>query len=384
MQQPYSIHIYFMKTINIMLKPASSLCNMRCKYCFYADVSAARSVSSYGIMSEATVDAMLRTIASEFAPGDRVQFTFQGGEPTLAGLPFFRDFTAKASALSGAMVSYALQTNGLLLNTEWCAFLKEHRFLVGISLDLPADAHDATRVDGNGSSTYKRVTESISLLKKYGVDFNVLSTLTNASARHPKKIWDQLVHLGIDFVQFTPCLGELDGTHSAHALTPQRFASFYTQLFRYWYADYQKGKRRSIKLFDDVVNLMILGKPTSCGMNGTCQPQMVIEADGSVFPCDFYCLDEYKLGNITEQSVSTLLQSPALTAFLQRPHREPALCKDCRYRKFCGGNCKRMQKEICTHGTEPFCGYRQFLDQCGEPLTRLAEAGLRAYLANKT
>ena len=244
MQQPLSIRIDFMKTINIMLKPASSLCNMRCKYCFYADVTAARTVPSYGIMSEATVDAMLRSLAAEFTDGDRICFTFQGGEPTLAGLPFFRRFIENASVLNGVTISYALQTNGLLLNAEWCEFLKENRFLVGVSLDLPTDAHDTVRLDANGNGTYKTVAESLSLLKKHGVACNVLSTLTNSAARHPKKVWNQLVHLGIDYVQFTPCLGNLNGNRTEYALTPRRFASFYTELFRYWYADYQKGKRR--------------------------------------------------------------------------------------------------------------------------------------------
>jgi len=363
-----------MKTIRMMIKPASSLCDMRCKYCFYADVADARAVCSFGMMSDETTDLMLYSIKSELDAGDAVAFAFQGGEPTLAGLSFFRQFVEKTATWKDIRVSYALQTNGLSLDGEWCAFLKEHRFLVGLSLDLLQDSHDATRVDAKGNGTYRRVCDTMALLKKHGVDFNVLCTLTNDVARHPKQVWNQLVSLGIDYVQFTPCLGELDEhAVSPYALTPERFASFYTQLFGLWYADFQKGRGRSIKLFDDIVNQMVLGRPTGCGMNGVCQAQLVIEADGSAYPCDFYCLDEYRMGNITSEHVSELLASEGAKAFLARAHQMPRLCGDCRYARFCGGNCKRMQKEICCVGDDHSCGYRAFLDACGGTLAQLAE-----------
>jgi len=363
-----------MKTVNLMLKPASSLCNMRCRYCFYADVAAMRDIPSHGIMLERTVDSLLRSLYEELSPGDCVRFAFQGGEPTLAGLPFFQSFVAKTKKWEGIRVTYALQTNGLCLDENWCLFLKEHRFLVGLSMELLPKAHDDARVDAAGKGTYSRVLQSLRLLQRHGVEYNVLCTLTKAVARQPEQVWDQLVRLGIDFVQFTPCLGPLEeGIRSPYALTPQLFAAFYTRLFACWYADYRKGKRRSVKLFDDVVNLLVLGKPTGCGTDGACQPQLVVEADGSAYPCDFYCLDEFRLGNLTDQRVSQLLSSPALTQFLQRPHQMPRLCGDCRFRSLCGGNCKRMQREICCSGSDHFCGYQQFLEQCGPVLFRLAQ-----------
>ncbi|MBQ8311302.1 MAG: SPASM domain-containing protein [Clostridia bacterium] len=368
----------------MMIKPASSLCDMRCKYCFYADVADARAVRSFGMMSDTTTDAMLKSIASELNVGDAVSFAFQGGEPTLAGLAFFRRFVEKTETWKDVRVSYALQTNGLLLDDVWCAFLKEHRFLVGLSLDLLPEAHDGARVDARGEGTYRRVVGTMEQLRRYGVDFNVLCTLTSDVARHPKQVWNQLVKLEIDYVQFTPCLGALDGQSSSpYALTPQRFASFYTQLFGLWYADYQKGKRRSVKLFDDIVNQLVLGRPTGCGMDGVCRPQLVIEADGSAYPCDFYCLDEYRMGNITSDSIETLLHSDGAKAFLSRPHTAPRACASCRFARFCGGNCRRMQREICASVTDESCGYSAFLEQCGKPLARLAEQVKSTYLRNQ-
>jgi len=362
-----------MKTVCITIKPASSLCDMRCKYCFYKDVASTRSVHSYGIMADETRDKMLGTIASELNVGDSVIFHFQGGEPTLAGISFFRRFVEKTEKWENIRVSYALQTNGLSLNEEWCALLKEHHFLVGLSLDLLQASHNDARVDTMGDGTYRRVCAAIALLKQHGVSFNVLCTLTNDVARHPQQVWKQLVNLGIDYVQFTPCLGNLDGSPSPYALTPDRFASFYKQLFSLWYADFCAGKGKSIKLFDDVVNQLLLGSPTGCGMDGVCRVQLVVEADGSAYPCDFYCLDEYRMGNLTETAMSTLLKSDAACAFLSRTHQSPQLCKNCPYAHFCGGNCKRMQREICCTGNDTYCGYRDLLDTCGEKLTELAQ-----------
>ena len=365
-----------------MIKPASSLCDMRCKYCFYADVADARAVRSFGMMSDETTDAMLKSIASELEAGDAVGFAFQGGEPTLAGLPFFRRFVEKTREWKNIRVSYALQTNGLSLDAEWCAFLKEHRFLVGLSLDLLQASHDATRVDAGGSGTYRRVCDAMTLLRGHGVDFNVLCTLTSDVARHPKQVWDQLVKLGVDYVQFTPCLGDLDASPSPFALTPERFASFYRRLFALWYADFRAGKRRSVKLFDDVVNQLVLGSPTGCGMDGVCRAQLVIEADGSAYPCDFYCLDQYKMGNITTDPIDALLHSEGAKAFLARSHAPLRICADCRYARFCGGNCKRMRGEICCSESGTFCGYRDFLDACGAQLAALAQ-NVRASLGKR-
>ena len=364
-----------MKSLSIMIKPASSLCNLRCKYCFYEEVSAKRETPCRGMMTEETACRMISKIAEDVSSGDRVQFVFQGGEPTLAGLSFFENFADTVTReMPGISISYALQTNGMLLDDDWCRFLKKHCFLAGISLDILPECHDAVRVNGENNGTYRKVLENIRLSDRYRVDYNILCTLTNAIARHPKQVWNWLVKENISYVQFTPCLGEADTEEkSPYALTPERFASFYKQLFSYWYADYRKGKYRSIKFFDDAVNLLMYGRPTSCGMNGTCRPQLVIEADGSAYPCDFYCLDEFCMGNITEQGPLELLRSEVTANFLNRPHKSPKLCKTCQYAVFCGGNCKRMQKEICCTADGTYCGYRDFLAEYGKTLLEIAD-----------
>lgn len=361
-----------MKQVSIMLKPASAVCNLRCKYCFYADVAQNRATPSFGMMTPETLGAILANVAAELQPGDKVHFVFQGGEPTLAGLDFYRTFAALAGQWQDVQVTYALQTNGILLDEEWCSFLKEHNFLVGVSLDLLRDCHDEVRVDGQGHGTWKQVIRATELLGQYGVEYNVLCTLTNTMARHPRQVWQQLQKLDVRFVQFTPCLGRLEGEKSPFALTPKRFADFYTALFDLWREEMNQGKWRSVKFFDDVINLLVLGRPTGCGMDGVCRPQLVVEADGSAYPCDFYCTDQYRLGNLREQTVSQLLAAPGVQEFVNRPQPRPAFCEACPYDTFCAGSCPRMRGEICYNGQSTYCGYRDFLDRCGEGLAELA------------
>lgn len=369
-----------MRSYSVMIKPASSLCDLRCKYCFYADVANQRSVRSFGMMQPETLEKILENIRRSVGPGDRVSLVFQGGEPTLAGLDFFRAVTAAVDRWDNRIhVDYALQTNAMHLDDEWCRFLREYHFLVGVSYDLLPECQDGVRVDAGGGPTGQRVLKAISLLRQYGVEFNVLCTLTNQIARHPQRVWKQIVEKKLQYVQFTPCLDELEHPgESIYAITPKRFAYFYNTLYGFWLSDYQAGKYRSIKLFDDVIHFMAFGIPTACGMGGRCQSQLVVEADGTVYPCDFYCLDRYVLGNLTEKTIPELLESPAAAEFLTRPVSIPALCAGCSLREFCGGGCARMRSGICCSGSASFCGYQAFLMQNLPSLQRIAMAERRA------
>ena len=361
-----------MNYLTIMIKPASALCNMRCKYCFYDNVANLRDIRTFGMMKQDTVEKMLANIETDLESGDCLTFAFQGGEPTLAGLEYFQYFVnAVKKWEKNIQVNYAIQTNAITLNEAWAQFLKRHSFLVGISMDLLQEQHDAVRVDEHGKGTWKKVLNAIKLLEEYHVDYNVLCTLTNQIARHPKKVWNQIKKLRLKYVQFTPCLGGLDEMEkSINALTPQRFASFYKEIFQYWVADFQTGKYCSIKLFDDLLYLMETGRPAACGMIGQCQPQLIIEADGSTYPCDFYCLDEYCLGNINEKGIRELYQLSFCSSSKERPAL-PDRCASCSYMKMCGGNCKRMQKEICCSPGDEFCGYQEFLNAVIEDLIQI-------------
>ena len=176
-------------------------------------------------------------------------------------------------------------------------------------------------------------------------------------------------------MQFTPCLGFLEQTEkSPWAITPERFASFYNGLFRLWLADLRAGRCRSIKLFDDVLGALAFGISGACGMGGRCHPQLVVEADGTVYPCDFYCLDEYALGSLAEMTIPQLLQQPAVTRFLSRSQTLPMRCSGCRWKEFCGGGCERMRRGVCCTADDTFCGYESFLEENQNELLALARS----------
>lgn len=357
-----------------MIKPVSSACNMRCKYCFYADEASRRSVPSFGRMTEETSDAVLAHLFADLEPGDHLTVAFQGGEPTLAGLDYFRHFVDETGkyAGKGVEVDYALQTNGLLLDDAWCAFLREKRFLVGLSLDGPAEFHNGNRLDADLRGTFRRVAEAKERMDRHGVEYNLLTVLTNQLARHPKQIWKFLLDQGVNFVQFIPCLGPLEGEGGGYALTPERYASFYTALYALWEQEYRGGHYVSVKLFDDLINLLAFGRCNACGLLGRCQAQLIVEADGGVYPCDFYVLDEWRVGSLKEQSLRAVYESPGMERFLRREAEQPPGCGGCPYRAMCNGGCKRMRAEVFCAASDGTCGHRLLLDACGERLENMA------------
>ena len=290
---------------------------------------------------------------------------------------FFRDFVKeveeKKKKYQKIKVEYSLQTNGILLNEEWCAFLNQYSFLVGLSLDMLAEYHNENRVTPEGKGTYHAVCKAKNLLDKYNVEYNILTVLTNTMAQHPQKVWNYLKQQKIQYVQFVPCLDELMMREkNKYALTPGRFASFYIQIFKLWLEELQKGHYISIKLFDDILNLFLEKKVTACGLLGKCSPQIVTEADGSVYPCDFYALDKYKVGNLSNQTLFQILGSPAMRMFVEKSSARATECKECLYWHMCGGGCKRMKNAVYGNGNSEICGYRQFLEKCLPDLLNVA------------
>lgn len=358
------VQVLLMKNLSIMLKPASSACNLRCSYCFYRDVSCRRDTASYGFLSVSDMEQILDNIFQDLVPGDRVSFVFQGGEPMLVGLDFYRHFTnyCKPQAQRGVDIHYALQTNGILLDEEWCTFLRENHFLVGLSLDGPAKIHNAQRKAPDGSGTFHQVMDARKLLEQSGTQYNVLMVLTREMARHPKEIWNFLVENQLQYVQFIPCLDELDGQNTPWGITPERYADFYRGLFDLWLAAFRQGRYFSIKLFDDYIQLLARGIQGSCGQLGRCSPQIVVEADGSVYPCDFYVLDAYRAGNLRSQSLREVFLSPKMQEFARREVSRNPACDSCPFLRICGGGCARMRKQVFSPGKNGICGHRIFLE----------------------
>jgi uncharacterized protein len=343
---------------------------MRCRYCFYYDIGEHRQTHSYGIMTSGTMDRIIGNVYKDLDGKDEITFAFQGGEPSLAGLEWFKQFTEKVSARNrDVKVNYALQTNGLLIDKAWAEFLNKNNFLVGLSMDGGEKIHNNNRPDASGEGTFARCLESKALLEKYKVEYNILCVLTNELAAEPDKVWRFIQNKKIKFIQFIPCLEGLDEQRpSPFALKPARFASFYSRLYYRWMKELESGSYISVKFFDDTANYFLKGLPTACGIDGRCHPQYVVEADGSVYPCDFYVLDEYNTGNLAAHTLHELFDAKTTQTFLREERSLPKLCLSCAYHQACRGGCKRMRNVMYYGEGGVVCGYKMFLDKCLKPL----------------
>ena len=355
-----------MKHLAILIKPASSLCNIKCKYCFYADVSSQRVVTSHGVMVEAVMENIVDQLFEAVSESGLISIAFQGGEPTIAGLAYYENFITYVNSKNKKVkVNYSLQTNGLLITEKWCQFFKENNFLIGLSIDAGKEYHDQNRVSASQKGTHRRVMKTKRLFDMYMVEYNMLCVLTNNMARYPQKVLNFIIKENIQYVQFIPCLNDLDAKETnKYALTPERFSRFYKKLYLLWKNEYNKKNYISIKLFDDVYNLVHHNVISACGMTGRCQVQFVIEADGSVYPCDFYVLDKQCLGNIKEYTFSELGQNKIATKFLCKKDEVPSYCSSCEYYRMCFGGCKRMKDAIYVNNDATYCGYQDFLRTC--------------------
>ena len=352
-----------MMNFTALIKPASSRCNMRCGYCFYADEAASRNIYNRGIMSRDTAHNLIDRVYEYVKPGSTVHFGFQGGEPTVAGLDFFEDFTAYAEsrARKKLSVTYSVQTNGLLLNDEWCEFLKGKKFLVGVSLDGDRQLHDHIRKDAVGGGTYDRVMSAIRLLEKLGVDYNILTVVTRFTARHPAELMSFYRRHKFGYVQLIPCLSPLDGTDGdAFAPSQREYADFLKRFFRLWLDGLQKDSYISVRQFDNLYGMLKGRPPEQCGMSGRCTPQFIAEADGSVYPCDFYALDRYLCGNVNKDGIEQTFLSDGMRAFAADFPPDGTLCAGCGVYAFCGGGCRRYRSFY--YGKEGYCSNRDFLE----------------------
>ncbi|MBR6748777.1 MAG: anaerobic sulfatase maturase [Clostridia bacterium] len=336
-----------MPPVNLLIKPASALCNMRCRYCFYADVSENRESRSLGMMSLETLEQTVRR-AFEYADGF-AGFAFQGGEPTLAGLPFFEALLAfqKKYNTKNIPVHNSIQTNGYLIDEQWAKFFADNHFLVGLSIDGTKEAHDSLRLDAAGEPTFDRAVRAAQLLRAHRVEFNILCVVSNFVARHPLRVYEQLKPYG--FLQFIACLDGFDGEKAPWSLTNDRYAAFLRQTFELYHRDFLQGRYVSIRNFDNYIRILMGNSPENCAMNGQCTCYCVVEGDGSVYPCDFYVLDEWKLGTVADNSLSEMIGSGTAARFVDGSRYVSEECRSCRYLRLCRGGCRR-EREPFTDG----------------------------------
>lgn len=365
-----------MPSIGLLLKPASGLCDLRCQYCFYRDVTEKREQASYGIMSHETLRVVLeKSLQAAKGPSSRLMLAFQGGEPTLAGLDFFRETVRLLQVLNEDRipVDLALQTNGMSIDEQWAAFFAQNRFLIGLSLDGNGEIHDHNRPDAAGNGTFKRVMRTAELLNKYQVEFNILTVITKQIARKIQSVYQFYRKHGFVWQQYIPCLdplGEVTGKY-AWSLTPEIYGKFLCDLFDHWYRDAAEGRYVSIRQFDNYLQILLGQPPEQCGMGGVCGAQNVVEADGSVYPCDFYVLDAYRLGNLLTDSFAQIDACRDNLKFLERSTLQEK-CRKCSWLAMCRGGCRRHREPDL--GENYFClSYRMFFQHAFPRLRQVAE-----------
>ena len=350
--------------VHILIKPASSACNMRCKYCFYCDVSLHRGTHSFGTMNENTMKSLVRKTL-EYADGGNVTYAFQGGEPLLAGELFFHTFaeTVDEFNVKGSPIRYALQTNGTLLTDCLCVFLKQKNFLVGVSLDGPRKLNDVNRISADGSASFDAIMNGIALLKKHGIPFNILTVLTHTSVDYLSRLKTFFENCNFSHLQFISCL-EPFGTEpfsTELAMSPDEYYMVYKSLFDWYLEQNRNGRLLSIRHFDNMLNTLQGRSPELCGTLGYCPGQLVIEGNGNCYPCDFYCDDKHLLGNIQECSLDEMHSDPVMKQFIDESLTIDTACKKCPVLSLCRGGCRRERDWSCSGhlGLNIYCSGRK-------------------------
>jgi uncharacterized protein len=330
-----------MNDFSLLIKPSAADCNLRCAYCFY--VGRLSRLQPRPRMSDEVLERM---IASYMRSRQAVSYTFswQGGEPGLMGLGFFKKVVdlQKKHAPPGAIVCNAFQTNGTLITDELAAFLAEYKFLFGVSLDGPAQLHDHYRRALDGKPTHASVLKGIDRLQRHGVEFNILALVNDRTVRQPREIYGYFKNRGFLHQQYVPCV-EFDdaGQLQPYAVTGRQWGAFLCEIFDRWFAE--DVDRISIRLFDSILEYLVSGRRNACTMGTDCRQYLLVEYDGSVYPCDFFVRDDLKLGNILNGTWKDFLESPVYRRFGLEKASWGDECRSCPYLSLCHGDCQKFR-----------------------------------------
>ncbi len=360
----------------MLVKPAGPDCNLACEYCFYTPKKALYPQSKKHRMSRQVAEEMIRQYMAMSPQG--TTFAWQGGEPTLMGLDFFRLAVAlqMKHGGSGQIVSNALQTNGTLIDAEWARFLRRYRFLVGVSIDGPPEVHDKWRVDHGGGPTLDKVLKGVRVLQAEGVEYNALVMLTSHSADKVGLVWEFLREQGIDFFQFIPCL-ERDaesGEMSEYSVTAEQYGEFMCEVFDMWWEP--ECPETYVRLFNDLVEVYAGGEGPSCMLKERCGEYVVIEHNGDVYACDFFVDREHCVGNLLKTPLAEIVASEKLEEFALAKGNAGPECESCRWWQQCFGGCPkdRIYGTGRTDCASYLCaGYKMVFEHADARLRELAE-----------
>lgn len=384
---------------HVLAKPIGPICNLDCKYCFYLEKESLYPNVPKWAMPEDVLDAYIRQyIAAHDAPA--VSFAWQGGEPTLLGVDYFRNLVRiQAKYAHGKRIQNAFQTNGVLLDDTWGEFLKERNFLVGLSIDGPRELHDTYRVDKGGQPTFDKVMRGMEVLKRHGVEFNTLTTVHRGNADAPLEVYRFLRDNGSGFIQFIPIVERIashvtsDGLQlispdfhgsarvAAWSVEPHQFGRFLCDIFNEWVR--RDVGRVFVQLFDVSLEMWTGREASVCVFRRQCGTALAIEHCGDLYSCDHFVYPENRLGNIMDSPLETLVDSPQQHAFGEAKETTlPRYCRECDVRFACNGECPK-HRFLNTPDGEPglnyLCaGYKKFFRHV-DPYMRFMAAEIAAH-----
>ena len=364
----------------VMAKPVGSTCNLDCSYCYYLEKEKLYPNRKKMSMSDELLGKYIEDYINA-QPVPEVLFTWHGGETLLAGIPFFRKVLALQKKYGQRRnITNSLQTNGILLNDEWCRFFKDNNFLIGISIDGPEHCHNIYRKNRGGIGTFKQVMRGIELLQKHCVDFNVLAVINDYNAQYPLEVYRFFKEIGAQYMQFSPIVERIslsrtdglqllppskadDATLAQWTVSAKDFGQFYIRIFDEWVRN--DVGRYFVQLFDSVLANFIGEMPGVCFFGKTCGHASAMEFNGDLYACDHFVFPEYKLGNIYTSTILEMMFSDKQLRFgTDKRDKLPQQCKECEFLRLCNGECPKnriLTDKFGNEGLNFLCeGYKAF------------------------
>ena len=385
-----SIAFPFARPLYVMAKAAGPRCQLRCRYCYYLEKSALYDRQERATMSDALLETFTRQyIEAQTMP--QVLFTWHGGEPLLRSIDFYRRALALQQRYArGRQIDNCLQTNGLLLDDEWCAFLAENHFLVGLSIDGPQFIHDHYRRDAAGRPTFERVMQAVRLLNKHGVEWNAMAVVSSLTATHPHAFYQFFKSIDCRYLQFTPIVERtcqradglqlatvtpadaalttesaitLDAQLTPESVTPEAWGDFLCKVYDEWVQN--DVGQVFVQLFDAVLANWVGQEPGICSLSRHCGHVAAMECNGDLYSCDHFVFPEYRLGNILQQPLTELMNSPRQQLFARRKTGAlPRQCRECEFLTVCNGECPKNRFATDRYGQTGLnylcAGYHRF------------------------
>jgi uncharacterized protein len=345
---------------HVMAKPTGARCNLRCDYCFFLEKDRLYPGSDFRMSDEVMRAYLAQTAHAQGVP--QVTIAWQGGEPTLMGLDFFRRARAAEDACipAGMAIERTIQTNGVLLDDEWAAFLAENDYLVGLSIDGPRELHDAYRHDKAGNSVFDRVVAAARLLRRHGVQFNVMCTVNARNSLEPLAVYrffrDELKARYVQFIPIvevaTPPTATSPGTVTDRSVRPEAYGDFLCAVFDEWVR--RDVGQMFVQTFDGVLAAYLRGYSSLCVFQPTCGEGVALEHNGDVYSCDHFVDPAHLLGNIAETPLGELVRSEQQRAFgAAKQETLPAYCRECAFLFACNGECPKNRILMTPDGGEP-------------------------------